>query len=457
MAGDTGGAVPTIAGRMRDPTPSTRSTLGIVFLIVFLDIAGFSIIFPLFPKLLEHYVAQEGAGSAIGRLGAWLRELAGSDTNAVHTLFGGLLGSLYGIMQFVFAPIWGGLSDRLGRRHTLMLTLIGTAVSYVGWALAGSFALLIAARLLGGIMAGNISTAAAVAADVSSGKDRAKAMGIVGMAIGLGFILGPAVGALSMTSALSLYEALPGLRPYGLNPFSTPAVAALLLCLLNLVWMAQKLPETLPPERRQPRRGALAVLRPFHRLKSLEFPGVARAHWIYFVQLTAFAAMEFTLSFLAAERLGYGIPQITWMFVFSGVVIAIVQGGMVRRMVPRLGERKVALYGMATMLPGYLLVGFAGSSLVLYLGLLLLSAGSGLAMPSLSALVSRYVPSDRQGLAQGTLRSLGSLSRASGPVLGGLMYWKFGSASPYWIGAAVMLWPILASLSLPPIDEAAGH
>lgn len=438
------------------PKPS-RHTLGIVFLIVFLDIAGFSIIFPLFPSLLEHYVHQEGAGSAIGRLAEWLRGFAGGDENAVVTLFGGLLGSLYGIMQFVFSPVWGGLSDRFGRRHTLMLTMLGTALSYVAWIFAGSFAVLIVARLIGGVMAGNISTAAAVAADVSSGKERAKAMGIVGMAIGLGFILGPGLGGATAAQALSLYEAFPALRDYGINPFSTPALAALVLSLLNLLWMMRKLPETLPVEKRGPRPDMLAVLRPFHRMKSLEYPGVAKAHWIYFVQLTAFAAMEFTLTFLAAERLDYDIGQITWMFVFSGIVIALVQGGMVRRMVPKHGERKVALWGMATLIPGYLLTGFANSSLVLYAGLLLLSVGSGLAMPSLSSLVSRYVPADRQGLAQGTLRSLGSLSRALGPVLGGLMYWKFGSSVPYCIGAAVMLWPIFASLSLPPIDEAAGH
>lgn len=440
--------------------PASRSTLGIVFLIVFLDIAGFSIIFPLFPKLLDHYVAQEGTGSPIGQLAAWLQGLAHDDRNAVVTLFGGLLGSLYGIMQFLFSPIWGSWSDRIGRRHTLLLTLVGTALSYLAWAFAGSFAMLVGARLLGGIMAGNISTAAAVAADVTTGKDRAKGMGIVGMAIGLGFILGPALGGISMAESLRLDLALPALQqlgPFGLNPFSTPAVVALCLCLLNLLWMAKKLPETLAPEKRGPRPGALSVLRPFHRLKSLEFPGVARAHWIYFVQLTAFAAMEFTLTFLAAERLRYDIMQITWMFVFSGLVIAMVQGGMVRRMVPKHGERKVAMMGMIVMLPGYVVTGLATSSLVLYIGLFLLSVGSGFTMPAMSALVSRYVPADKQGMAQGTLRSLGSLSRASGPILGGLMYWKFGSEVPYLVGALATLWPILACRTLPAIDEAGGH
>ncbi|MFO1077289.1 MAG: MFS transporter [Planctomycetota bacterium] len=440
------------------PAPSaSRSTLGIVFMIVFLDIAGFSIIFPLFPKLLEHYVAQEGADSAVGRLAEWLHGLAGRDENAVVTLFGGLLGSLYGLMQFVFSPIWGGWSDRVGRRHTLVVTMLGTALSYVAWTFAGSFALLVAARLLGGVMAGNISTAAAVAADTTSGKDRAKGMGIVGMAIGLGFILGPALGGISMAEPLRLDHALPGLQqlgPFGLNPFSTPAVVALVLCLLNFVWMLRRLPETLPPERRGAHPGTLSVLRPFHRLKSLEYPGVARAHWIYFVQLLAFAAMEFTLTFLAAERLDYGIGQITWMFVFSGFVIAMVQGGGAHRMVKKRGERKVATLGMSIMLPGYLVTGFADSTWMLYVGLFLLSAGSGFTMPAMSALVSRYVPADKQGLAQGTLRSLGSLSRASGPVLGGLMYWKFGSAVPYWVGALMTLWPILACRTLPEIAEA---
>ena len=163
-----------------------RSILGLVFLTVFLDIVGFSIIFPLFPDLLDHYLALSGEGSFLANLVAKLEEISGGEKTAVVTLFGGLLGSVYGLLQFLFATVWGGLSDRIGRRPTLLVTLVGTALSYVLWIFAGSFAVLIAARVLGGIMAGNISTASAAVADTTTAADRAKGMGIVGMAIGLG-------------------------------------------------------------------------------------------------------------------------------------------------------------------------------------------------------------------------------------------------------------------------------
>ena len=133
-----------------------RSILGLVFLTVFLDIVGFSIIFPLFPDLLDHYLALSGEGSFLANLVAKLEEISGGEKTAVVTLFGGLLGSVYGLLQFLFATVWGGLSDRIGRRPTLLVTLVGTALSYVLWIFAGSFAVLIAARVLGGIMAGNI-------------------------------------------------------------------------------------------------------------------------------------------------------------------------------------------------------------------------------------------------------------------------------------------------------------
>ena len=423
-----------------------------MFLTVFLDIAGFSIIFPLFPKMLEHYLALEGPDSGIGGLAAWLQRFASDDQKAVVTLFGGVLGSIYALLQFLFAPVWGGLSDRIGRRPTLLLTLAGTVLGYVLWFFAGGFALLVLARILGGIMAGNVSTAAAVAADVTTGRERAKGMGIVGMALGLGFIFGPAIGGASHAAALSIYEAWPAGRALGINPFSTSALVAALLAVINLWWVAAKFPETLPPER----RGSGEVTRslnPFRRLRGLAFPGVVRTHLIYFVQLTAFGAMEFTLSFLAADRFGFGVASIAWMFVYVGLWIAVVQGGLIRRLVPKLGERTVARIGLGMLVPGFLAVGFARSVLELYVGLTLLAAGSALVMPSLSALASRYTPPDRQGLVQGTLRSMGSLSRAIGPVLGGLVYWRLGSESPYWMGAILMVVPIAMSLRLPPVPD----
>jgi MFS family permease len=433
----------------------TRSVLGLVFLTVFLDIVGFSIIFPLFPDLLDHYLALSGEGSFLADLVLKLEELSGGEETAVVTLFGGLLGSIYGLLQFLFATVWGGLSDRIGRRPTLIVTLVGTALSYVLWIFAGSFAVLIAARVLGGIMAGNISTASAAVADTTTTKDRAKGMGIVGMAIGLGFILGPAIGG--FTSSLTLTDTT-GVSTgmFSLNPFSVPALFSLILALINLVWVVTKFKETLPQSKRGNTDSARSI-NPFKRLSSLNFPGVVRVNFIYLLYLIAFAAIEFTLTFLAKERFDFKPMDMAYMFVFVGFIIALVQGGLVRRLAPKYGERLVARIGMLFTVPGFLFIGGAATTTGLYGGLACMAIGSALVMPCLSALVSRYTPADRQGLSLGAFRSMGSLSRAAGPVLGALVYWKFDSESAYRLGAMLLIIPIYLAFKLPPVPSDEAH
>ncbi len=429
------------------PTGPRKGVLGLVFLTVFLDMVGFSVIFPLFPQMLDWYVAEEGPESFVGRLAAWLETLV-EDRFAVIVLFGGLLGSLYSGLQFIFAPIWGGLSDRRGRRSILLFTLTGTALSYVVWFFAGSFALLIAARLTGGIMAGNISIASAAVADTHKKADRAKGMGILGAGIGLGFVVGPALGGLA--SGWDLTASLPDTP--GVNPFSGAALIAFGLALLNLVWAAARFPETLSTTATTATTDEKRSINPFAAQGGLTFPGVRTLNLAYFIYFAAFGAMEFTLVFLAAEHLGYGPLDNAWMFVFIGLTIAFVQGGVVRRLVPRVGERKVATLGMALTLPGFLVIAAVtktAAPAILYTGLALVAVGSSLVMPSLSSLASRYVPDDRQGFALGVFRSFGSLARVVGPIAGGLLYYGLGALAPYAVGAVLLLMPLMLTRKLP--------
>ena len=431
-----------------------RGVMGVVFLTAFLDMVGFSVIFPLFPAMLRHYLELEGEASAVGSLKAWLSGFAVDDW-AVVTLFGGVLGSIYSLMQFLAAPLWGALSDRHGRRAVLLVTLAGTAVSYLAWAFAGTFLVLVGARLLGGLMAGNLSIVSAAVADTHEGPERAKGMGHMGAAIGLGFVVGPGIGGLMAGWSQSIdWGAAAAL---GLNPFSGCALAALALASLNLLAAWRRFPETHSPEEGRGRRGRGPdgrTLNPLGALRRLDAPGVARTNLAYFVYFGAFGAMEFTLTFLAVERLGFDEAQNAWMFVFVGLLIAFVQGGLVRRLAPRHGERRLASAGMVLTLPGFVVVGLAHSTGALYAGLAFLAVGSAFVMPCLSALVSRYSPADRQGLALGVFRSLGSLARAIGPLAGGLLYWKLGSWGPYYVGAVVLLVPLLLALRLPPVPEA---
>lgn len=437
-----------------------HAVLGMVFLVAFLDMVGFSVIFPLFPQMMEHYVAIEGADSLVGRMVSSLSELAGESEAArvgVVTLFGGVLGSLYSLLQFVCAPFWGALSDRIGRRSTLLFTLSGMVLSYALWCVSGSFTVLIAARILGGIMAGNISIASAVVSDITEGKDRAKGMGMLGMGIGLGFILGPAIGGGLSTWRLS--ELGVETAALALNPFSGPAIAASVLALINLAWVAAKFPETLPAERRGSGESE-RTRNPFAALSRVSSGELVRTTWAYFVFLFAFSAMEFTLTFLAYGRFGSAEDPWTerdnmWMFVFVGLLIAFVQGGAVRRMAPKHGERKLALVGVALVLPGFLLTGLSGSVGMLYAGLFFMAVGSAFAMPTLSALASRYAPAEHQGLALGAFRSAGALSRALGPILGGVLFWKLSSTAPYLLATVLLVAPLflVARLPEPPADE----
>lgn len=430
----------------------SRPVLGVIFLTVFFDLVGFSVIFPLFPEMLDHYLAVEGESSPVGQLVVFLRRLVGGTADpqfAVVALFGGILGSLYSTLQFVFAPVWGALSDRIGRRPTLLLTLAGTMAGYGLWIVADTFTLLVVSRLLGGIMAGNISTATAVIADTTTGEKRASGMGFLGMAVGLGFIVGPALGG-----AATLWNPLvtwPGMAGLGLHPFSGAAAVSFVLAAANLLGAAWLLPETrraAPPGAPRPAR---ATLRPFALLRSLRAPGLRLTNLVYLLYLTAFSAMEFTLTFLAVERFAFTSRGNAGMFVYVGLVIALVQGGLVRRVVPRYGERRVVLLGLSLLIPGFAIIGGSEATATFLGGLGCIAVGSALAMPCLSALASRYASEEHQGLALGTLRSMGALSRAVGPVLGGLLYWRFGSPAPYFTGAGFLFLPALLALLLPPV------
>lgn len=441
---------------MNDTKPQT-GVLGIILLTVFLDLVGFSIIFPLFPDMLEYYLGKEATGgifhSFISNVESF-SGLKGVDARfAVTVLFGGLLGSLYSILQFVFAPIWGALSDRRGRRRILVLTVGGTALSYLLWIIADPFWLLIASRFLGGLMAGNLSVATAAVADVTDSSSRAKGMGMIGAAFGLGFVVGPGMGAV-----LSLWD-VRGTLPFipGVNPFSGPAIVAFSLAALNFVFIWRRFPETLQLTHSAPASaGSGSVsgrprrpLNPFVLFKPSPFAGVSRTNVLYFVFLTAFAGMEFTLTFLAKDRFGYSAAQNGYLFLFIGMIIVLVQGGVVRRLAPKYGERRLATVGLLMVVPGLLVVGWCARQLWLYVGLFLLAAGSSLVTPCLTALVSLYTPGDRQGEMLGVFRSLGSLARAIAPIVAAVVYWRFGSQWPYYGSALVLLLPILLVFGLP--------
>ncbi len=427
--------------------------MGVIFLTLFLDLVGFSIIFPLFPSMLEYYLdSGDGTNALLGPLLEALHSLSGTAPvdglphPQVVALFGGILGSLYSLLQFISAPFWGSLSDRIGRRPVLIVTITGIAISYVLWFFSGSFEVLVAARVVGGLMSGNIGAATAAIADSTTAENRAKGMGMVGAAFGLGFIAGPAIGG--ALSLVDLSAASPSLAAFGANPFSAAAGGALLLSVLNWIWVYRRFDETLPPEKRGEETSAERSSNPLRLFRPVDLPGTNLTSLINFFFIFSFSGMEFSLTFLAADRFDYGAGKNALLLSFAGLTMAFVQGGLIRRLAPKHGEVRLARVGLATILPGLVLIAFATSEFMLYVAVFLLAVGAAIVIPCLRALVSLYTPAERQGEVLGIFNSLGALARVGGPIAAAVAYWTFTATFAYVGGAAILLIPLALTVKL---------
>lgn len=428
------------------PPSHKPAALGTVFLIIFIDLVGFSIVFPLFPAILDYYLGREGSSGLLGALLSFLERFEGEGGSGRFTaiLFGGFLGSIYSFLQFLFAPIWGSLSDRFGRRPILLYTVFGTAVSYLLWFVSGSFLLFILARLLGGALAGNLSVASAAIADVTSRANRAKGMALVGIAFGLGFTMGPAIGGI--LAGWNLLDWFPAAERFGIHPFSVPAGFAFLLAALNLAGVIFFFRETLPPESRG---SDFSRRNPFRMFRVRQEAPVQKTNLIYFLYILAFSGMEFTLTFLAARRFEFEPRDIGLMFVHIGAVLILTQGVLVRKGAPLVGEKNLALAGFILMAGAMFVLAAAPTVAVLYAGLTLMALGAGLTNPCLTALVSLYASGDKQGETLGIFRSFGSLARALGPLIASFVFWWYGSLVSYTLGGILLLVPLAIGLVLP--------
>ncbi len=436
-------------------TKEAKSSIYTVALTIFLDIVGFSIIFPLFPSLAKHYLTVDGGNVFLQGIFGSIQAISNYTASSTSVfsgivLFGGMLGAIYSSLQFFAAPLWGALSDKIGRKPVLVRSMAGMSIGYAIWFFSGSFTLLILSRIIDGIMGGNISTATAVVADVTTKENRSKGMAIIGISFALGFVVGPAFGGI--LSLIDLTKIYPSWAQYGVNPFSMPAAFAFCLSLFNTYWIWSKFTESLPPEK----RGKVTSERSaniFKLFKPLPYPGVNLVNFGYFSFLAAFSGMEFTLTFLAAERLQYTSMQNAYIFIYIGFIIAFVQGGYVRRKASTVGEKTMTIRGMFLLIPGLLLIASAYSSFMLYAGLFFLACGSSMIIPCLTTLITLYTPSEEQGRSVGIFRSMGALARVLGPIFAAVLYYKYGAWSPYVIGSIFLAVPIMLIMKLPALKK----
>ncbi len=373
---------------------SGRGHLGVLFLAVLVDLVGFGIVLPLLPFYARDF---------------------GADGLQV-----GLLVTVYSAVQFVMAPLWGRVSDRLGRRPVLILGLLGSALAYVVFARADSLAMLFLSRIVGGIGGSTIPVAQAYIADVTPPSRRAGNMGLIGAAFGLGFVIGPALGGF-------LSEVSPGAP-------TAPGYTAAALCLVNALAALVFLPESRP-------RGSAGTTPRFDFRAALDQVRSSRQIRItlvgYLCITMAFSTLQPTLSLLSSERFAMGTRQAGYLFALLGIVSVIVQGGLVRRLVPRLGERRLLRTSAFPFALGLILVGLSSTTPVMLAGLILIGIGYGGAVPSALGLLSRAAEPERQGAVLGIGQSVGSLARVLGPTMAGALF-DVRLAFPYLAGALLI-------------------
>lgn len=430
------------------PAFPRRLSLGVIFLTLYIDLIGFSIIFPLGPDLLDYYVTREGHSGMVGWVVAQTDALAHSFGigNYAPVLFGGVISSIFSILQFVFAPFWGAVSDRRGRRGVLLLTVAGTGFGYLLWLVSGSFWMFLLSRIVSGGFSGNLSVATAAVADVTERHERSKAMGLVGAAFGLGLVTGPTLGAVAMH--FNLLDYAPALARIGINPFSVPALLALLLCIVNLAWISARFEETLDPATRsgssEPR-----LRNPIAAILGLQNPAIRRTNLVAFVFAIAFVAMEAALTFLAAKRFGYTARENGFLLGFLGFCAIVTQGFIVRRLLNTVRETRVLGVGLAVTALGLMAVGYAPQPWLLIVGVALLALGSGFVNPASTGLISLYATADEQGRVLGTFRALSALARAFTPLLAGMIFWRYDSAAVFYGAAGLSLLALGFSATLP--------
>lgn len=404
---------------------TTRSPIFLMALTIFVDFTGFGLIIPLLPFWARH-------------LGA----------NAFGV---GLVLTAYALAQFLFTPVLGSLSDRYGRRPIVLASLGIEACGFALTALSGSLPMLLAARFIGGLGASNLGSAQAVVADVTPPEERARGMGLIGAAIGLGFVVGPAAGG-----ALAL------------RGLATPFWAAMVVALLNAVLVARFLPETRRRGTEVPAYGDAALTRQHNRHAGVAHgeaaarrrqtgatpgrgigalaggwarlgknPVVARLVAVNLCFTIAFSAMEAVFPLLTLRRFGWGAVQVGYLFTYIGVVVVVMQGGLVGRLVQRYGERRLLLGGLALLALGLALLPIASSLAVVLAALGVLAVGEGAVTPTLTALLSLASSRETQGETLGLAQGVAGLGRILGPLLGGALFAAISAGAPFVAASAL--------------------
>lgn len=375
----------------------------LVFLTVFIDLVGFGLIIPVLPT--------------------YARELQASDTTV------GFLMASYSMMQFLLTPFWGRLSDRVGRRPILLVSLFASCIGYMVWGFSNSLIMLFIARMVAGAGNANIAVAQAYVSDVTAVEDRARGMGMVGAAFGLGFVLGPAIGGICAGFGLAMV-----------------GFVAAAFSFIDFVLTFLFLPE--PPTRSKAASERFGNGPGFY-WETIKDPQLKVSLAIFFIATFAFANMETTLVLLTHDQFKFTTDMNSWMFTYIGILIVLVQGGLIHRLTRKFGEKKLIAVGLALSAVGLVLTPATTNIMVLGLALAFLAVGSGINNPSNQSMLSKLSPAERVGGVLGVGQSLSTFGRIVGPIVGAAAYQHLGHSAPYWIGTVAMAVALAMSCRLP--------
>jgi DHA1 family tetracycline resistance protein-like MFS transporter len=385
---------------------ANKSQLAIIFFTVFLYLVGFGVVIPIIPILSRNFGA-----------------------SAIQT---GLLLSVYSLMQFIFSPFWGRLSDRLGRRPILLFCLLGEGLSYILFAWARSLEWLFIARILAGFFGASLSTASAYISDITPRNERSKGMALIGAAFGLGFVIGPALGG-----GLAVWGHQISPETHFDTSFASLWVAA--LCLINFIFGLKYLKESLGEKSESAEKKKRLTL----MLHYLNMKTVGALMLVFMLVSLAMSSMEATLILFMGEKFKWDVKQVSFGFAYIGVIIVFTQGFLVRRLLPLWGERKVLRLGLVLFTLGMLGIAISNDILSMAITMTLLSLGNGLSNPSILGSVSLLSESTEQGATLGVTQSMSSLGRIIGPAIGGALYSSLNIAAPFWTSGILGLCALL--------------
>lgn len=385
-----------------------KKPMVVIFITVFIYLLGFGMILPVIPLLSKHY---------------------GATTFQV-----GLLLSIFSLMQFIFAPFWGKLSDKYGRRPILIYCLLGEALSYLILAQARSIEVLFLARMMTGFFGASISTASAYMSDITTAENRTKGMALIGVAFGLGFLFGPAIGG-GLTALAQHYTTDQAV----IVSFNAYPVAV--ICILTFIFAYFNLEES---RIRKPIADEKSPKNQLRQILTLsQNPLLGKMMYIFGLTTLCMAMMESTLVLLMKDKFDWGIKEASFGFAYVGVCIVLTQGILVRRLTPLYGERAIIRLGLTFMALGFVFISVSSSLFSMAIAMTFLSMGNAFANPSLLGSISLMASADHQGSTLGATQSLSALGRVIGPAFGTLLFGSLSIDSPFWLASLFLILNVL--------------